>query len=139
MNEALRFPFSPVESALGEAGFSPLLPIALTLGEHSAEVAGLLDTGAAVNVIPFRVGLSLGLDWDAQNIPLRLTGNLAQLDARAVLLSAKVGDFTPVYLAFAWTRAENVPMILGQTNFFMEFDVCFFRSRLLFEVKRKGV
>jgi hypothetical protein len=31
-----------------------------------------------------------------------------------------------------------VAMILGQVNFFMEFDVCFFRSQAAFEVTPKG-
>jgi len=28
-------------------------------------------------------------------------------------------------------------LILGQTNFFLEFDVCFYRSKQEFEVKPK--
>jgi hypothetical protein len=28
-------------------------------------------------------------------------------------------------------------LILGQTNFFMEFDVCFFRSQLIFQIHPK--
>ena len=50
---------------------------------------------------------------------------------------ATVGKFPPVQLAFAWTRSNAVPVLLGQVNFFMEFDVCFYRSRLVFEVKPK--
>ncbi len=30
---------------------------------------------------------------------------------------------------------DDIPLILGQTNFFMEFDVCFYRSKLEFEIK----
>jgi hypothetical protein len=56
---------------------------------------------------------------------------------RGVVLSATVGPFAPVRLAFAWTRAENVPLILGQMNFFLEFEVCFFRARGLFEIQPK--
>lgn len=41
-------------------------------------------------------------------------------------------------MAFAWARAKNMPVILGQTNFFMEFDVCFYRSKLEFEVSSKS-
>ena len=41
-------------------------------------------------------------------------------------------------LAFAWARAENIPVILGQTNFFMEFDVCFYRSKMEFDVNPKA-
>jgi hypothetical protein len=29
-------------------------------------------------------------------------------------------------------------LILGQTNFFMEFDVCFYRSHLEFEIRPKS-
>jgi len=56
-------------------------------------------------------------------------------EARAVLVSAAVAGFAPVRLAFAWARVDNVPVILGQINFFLEFDVCFFRARQLFEVR----
>jgi hypothetical protein len=46
-------------------------------------------------------------------------------------------QFKPVQLVFAWTRATNVPLLLGQVNFFMEFDVCFYCSQLSFEVSPK--
>jgi hypothetical protein len=55
-----------------------------------------------------------------------------------VIVSGHVASFPPVELAFAWTQATDVPMILGQVNFFMEFDVCFFRSQAAFEVNPKG-
>ncbi|MEQ9621586.1 MAG: hypothetical protein RLO37_06490 [Coleofasciculus chthonoplastes F1-TOW-03] len=41
-------------------------------------------------------------------------------------------------LLFAWVQRPNTPLILGQTNFFLEFDVCFYRSKLEFEVKPKS-
>jgi hypothetical protein len=47
-------------------------------------------------------------------------------------------SFPPVDLAFAWTQSTEVPMILGQVNFFMEFDVCFFRSQAALEVNPKS-
>ena len=46
--------------------------------------------------------------------------------------------FVLVRLAFAWVNVENAPFILGQTNFFMEFDVHFYRSRLEFEIESKS-
>jgi len=67
-----------------------------------------------------------------------LTGTLARLEARGLILSARVGQFTPVRLAFAWTQSNDVPLILGQINFFLEFDVFFSRSQLFFEVRPKG-
>jgi hypothetical protein len=100
-------------------------------------VSGLLDTGATVNVLPCDTGRQLGAVWDQQTTPVHLTGNLARFEARVLIVSATVGEFAPVRLAFAWTRANNVPLILGQVNFFLEFDVCFFRSQKAFEVKSK--
>ena len=54
-----------------------------------------------------------------------------------MIATAEIGDFDPVQLVFAWTMAE-VPLILGQTNFFMEFDICFYRSKLEFEIMHKS-
>jgi len=100
--------------------------------------SGLLDTGASVNVLPYLIGVELGYEWERQTTTLTLTGNLAQYEARVVLVQAIVGQFEPVQLVFAWTQATTVPLILGQVNFFMEFNVCFYRSQLQFEVSPKS-
>jgi hypothetical protein len=83
------------------------------------------------------LGLQLGLDWDQQSFPLALSGSLAGTAARAVVLRAVVASFAPVRLAFAWAQSDDVPVIFGQTNFFQEFEVCFFRAQSAFEVKPK--
>lgn len=139
MHNAERYPFIAADSTLGEAGLQPYLPFTLTYQDRSVTVSGLLDTGAMVNVLPYQVGVDLGAVWEQQATVLRLTGNLAQFEARALLVSAVVGQFAPVRLAFAWTRATSVPVLLGQVNFFMEFDVCFYRSQLAFEIRPKEV
>ncbi|HID51293.1 MAG TPA: hypothetical protein EYP41_04545 [Anaerolineae bacterium] len=56
------------------------------------------------------------------------------LNAIPLFMTAQVDEFSPVRLAFAWVKSDNVPLILGQTNFFMEFDVCFYRSKMTFEI-----
>jgi hypothetical protein len=99
------------------------------------QTRGLLDSGATVNVLPFNLGLRVGAVWDAQTTRVTLAGNLRSQEARALLLKDRVSDFAAVTLVFAWTRSENVPLILGQVNFFEAFDVCFHRSRRHFEVE----
>jgi hypothetical protein len=138
MSNAEQYPYVTADSTLGEAGFQPYLPIDLTYQQQSVSAVGLLDTGATVNVMPFQVGLELGYIWENQTTALSLTGNLAQFQARAVILESSVGKFESVQLVFAWTKAERVPLILGQVNFFMEFNVCFYRSQLVFEVSPKS-
>lgn len=129
-----QFPFLARASEHVAGSLAPMLPLTL-VGGRSVPALGLLDTGAAVNVLPYTVGVNLGFDWDQQNTAVQLSGNLAIAEARAVLVSAVVAGFAPVRLAFAWARVDTVPVILGQINFFLEFDVCFFRARQIFEIR----
>jgi hypothetical protein len=134
---AARFPFVPRNPALGTASLAPLLPITLTL-TNTVSVAGLLDTGAMVNVLPYSVEVQLGADWDQLTTTIQLTGNLAAIEARALAVTGTVGSFAPVRLALAWVKTDAIPVLLGQVNFFLEFDVCFYRSRGEFDVRPKG-
>jgi hypothetical protein len=63
------------------------------------------------------------------------TGYLGNYPARGVVLNSTFGKFTDVQLVFAWTQAPDATLLLGRTNFFAQFDVCFFQSRGYFEVK----
>src|SRR5688500_15814070 len=129
MTGAARFPFVDTDpSRPAGSSLMPLLPITLAHGGREVITSALADTGAAVNVLPYSLGEQLGFVWDQQQTHIQLSGNLARLPARGVVVVAKVADFTPVRLAFAWTQADDVRPILGQANFFMEFDACFFRS-----------
>jgi len=103
-----------------------------------ATVSALVDSGSAVNVLQYGVGLQLGLEWERQATPVTLTGSLARLPARGVIISGQVGQLPPVELAFAWTQSDDIPTTLGQVNFFAEFDVCFFRSLGEFEIRHRG-
>ena len=138
MRNTERHPFVSSDTALGEASSRPYLPFALVHQQVSVTSSALLDTGASVNVLPYSTGVELGYEWDRQTTALSLTGNLAQYEAHVVLAQAVVGQFEPAQLVFAWTQATNVPLILGQVNFFMEFDVCFYRSQLEFAVRLKS-
>ena len=97
----------------------------------------MLDTGSSVNVLPYEMGLSLGAIWDRQTLSILLGGNLARFEARALVLTANVHECSAVDLAFAWTQDRNAPLILGHMNFLLEFDLCFYRSELAFEISPK--
>ena len=130
MAEPQRFQFSSSSGSVGEASLLPRQGL-------SVNGSGLLDTGATVNVLPWRLGVELGAIWQDCRRTVSLAGNLSHVEARILVLNGVVGNFSPVALAFAWTRSEAVPLVLGQVNFFMEFDVWLFRSRMAFEVKPK--
>jgi hypothetical protein len=114
MTSKQRFAFTQKTNSLGEISFSPYLPFNLSSPNNSILVSGLLDTGASVNVLPYEIGLQLGLDWDNYNISVTLAGNLAECSAKGVILSATVDRFAPTTLAFAWTQSQNVPLLFWE-------------------------
>ena len=94
----------------------------------------MVDSGATVSVLPYEAGIQLGLIWDDSKAIVRLAGSLGDEIAMPSFLMAEIGNLPIVKLAFAWIRTS----VLGQTNFFMEFDVSFYRSRLEFEIRPKS-
>jgi hypothetical protein len=134
----MRFPYSTTDPSQDAFDSLPRLPLRLRADSRALDVMGLVDSGATVNVLPYEVGLQLGLVWDDRRANIRLAGTLGQQPAMPVFMIAEIADFAPVRLAFAWVQSPNAPLILGQTNFFMEFEVCFYRSSLEFEVKPKS-
>lgn len=59
---------------------------------------------------------------------------MARYKAMPVAIMGKIGSYELVKLLFAWTETDDVPLILGQANFFVEFEVHFYRARYEFEV-----
>ncbi|MEG4487060.1 MULTISPECIES: hypothetical protein [unclassified Microcoleus] len=134
MRNSKRFSFIERRNQAGETNFFPCVPITLSYRDCISETLGLLDTGSSLNVLPYHVGLALGAVWEEQTLSIPLAGNLAPVEARGLAVVGQISDFPPVRLAFAWAKSNEPPIILGQLNFFMEFDVCFYRSQLAFEV-----
>ncbi len=84
MSDAGQFPYITVQNSRGEIASRPILPVKLTYGGVSVEANGLLDTGPDVNVLPFHLGIGLGVDWEQARTGLQLSGNLARYEARGV-------------------------------------------------------
>lgn len=133
----MRLRYSTASPQQDESDSLPRLPLVLRRGEATSEVVGLVDSGATVSVMPYELGVELGMLWDDRKANIFIAGALGREAAIPLFAVAQIGDMPPVRLAFAWVKRNDVPLILGQTNFFMEFDVCFYRSRLEFEVAPK--
>lgn len=138
MRNSKRFPYLKKINNLGQENYVPLVPITLNYGNVSIKSMGLLDTGATINVLPYNLGLELGAIWENQTVSIPLAGNLEPIEARGLIVSGIIDNFAPVRLAFAWAESNNLPLILGQLNFFTEFDVCFYGSQLAFEISQKS-
>ncbi|MCY7273286.1 MAG: hypothetical protein LH702_05945 [Phormidesmis sp. CAN_BIN44] len=132
------FPYSPPNSTARERSGLPYLPITLRYRGRSTTTNGLLDTGAAINVLPYAIGQQLGIIWEEQLPIAQLAGNLASSESRGVLVTGIVNQFEPIRLVLAWTQNESVPLILGQINFFQNFQVCFDGAEQIFSIQPKS-
>ena len=62
-----------------------MLPLVLS-GPQNLATSGLVDSGAAVNVLPYSLGIHLGFDWDQQTNLIQLSGNLATVSPRRCVI-----------------------------------------------------
>ena len=132
-----RYPLSAAANAPDR--LMPWLPMTLGYGNRSIEVAGLVDSGSAINVLPYDYGLALGMVWEEHRVELVLAGALAKDEARACFIlagNAALTGSSTVELAMAWSSSNDPPVIFGRTNFFTLFNVCIYASRQEFEVWR---
>ena len=107
MPNSLHMPYTTVQNALGELIPRPILTVEMMNGKQSVRATGLVDSGADVNVLPYQLGIALGLMWEEQRYTFQLSGNLANSAARAVVFPVKVGNYQAVDLAFAWVRTKQ--------------------------------
>jgi hypothetical protein len=138
MSNVEQFPYCDRNPALPGFDLMPDLPILLRRQSDVVSGLALVDSGASISVLPHSLGLQLGFDWQSQTSILPLAGTLAHVEARGIVVEATVGKLPPVRLAFAWANSDQVPFLLGQFNFFQEFEVCLLRARGIFEVGKAG-
>jgi hypothetical protein len=130
-----RFPFVPFGSGGPVSDLTPLLPIRLERDRTSLDVVALVDSDAAVSVLPWSVGLRFGIDWDSLSIPCLVGGGAGSVPGKILAVYSTVAPFPTIMLAFSWVQTDAMPIILGQTNFFLNFDVFFARARGYFEIQ----
>ena len=117
----------------------PVLPLRISIGPRSAQVSGMIDSASTINVLPYSLGLALDAAWEDQKVLGNLTGALSRVEIRGLAVTAsspEIAGAQDVPLLFAWANSDNVPVLFGQFNFLMEFNVCLYRSQGFFEVWR---
>lgn len=138
MNQRIRFNYASRFG--GSDSLMPRLNFQLHLRQQEIDIVGIVDSGSTVNVLPYQLGVAIGAVWQEQKPIAPLAGNLGSFEARALLLQASHPQLTGtnrIEMVFAWSKSEDVPVLFGQMNFFLAFDVCFFRSENAFEIQRR--
>jgi len=124
----MRFEYSSIEYFPGLQASLPFVPISLFHAGHEIVREALVDSGSMVSVLPYDIGLALGLVWEEQTLAVDLVGVLKDAPAYGVLLRGQIADYPAAGLVFGWTRktSQDVPIILGEMNFFKQFHVHFY-------------
>jgi hypothetical protein len=82
------FPFVSRDPGRSDARLAPVLPITLA-GTTALVVHGLLDTGAAVSVLPSSLGRQRGAVWEEQHTSISTS---ASIDIAGSVSSPTQGD-----------------------------------------------
>jgi hypothetical protein len=138
MSVVEQFPYCDRNPTAPGLDLMPDLPILLRHQLQSIATMGLVDSGASVSVLPHSLGAQLGFDWHSQAARIDLGGTLAHVEARGIVVEGVVGKLPAVRLAFAWTNSDQVPLLLGEFNFFQVFDIFFRRAQAVFEIRQVG-
>lgn len=135
MSTRAQFPYVSRGTQGPVSDLAPLLPLTLRRNGVSTDVSALVDSGASISVLPWSVGALFRVDWDALQVPCGIGGSAGGVPGKIMLLEGVIGSFPPLTLVFSWIKSDTVPLIVGQTNFFLNFDVSFFRARGYFEIQ----
>ncbi len=82
-----------------------------------------VDSGADFTMLPYRLGLYLGLRASAKS-PEKIQGITGSVPVRQARLTMKLGSHRfPVHVA--WAQEEGVPLLLGRTDVFDRFQIVF--------------
>ncbi len=116
------------------ADLKPYLPLKLRSSVAEQDVVALVDSGAGISMMPYSVGLQLGGDWNALAHSMPVRGGAGPVSGKLFSAEGIVAGLPAVSLIFSWVATDDWPMILGQINFFHEFDILFSRSKSFFEL-----
>lgn len=82
-----------------------------------------IDSGADFTILPYRLGVYLGLRASAKGRE-RVQGIAGAMEVMPARLKMRIGPHT--FLArVAWAQRETVPLLLGRTDVFDRFQIVF--------------
>lgn len=122
------FPYVVNRDYIDDGRARPLLPVILRYRHLRLEALARLDSGADLNVLPYRVGLQLGGNWNDQREVVGLRGIGTRLESRTLVVDLTLAHWPAISVSFAWANSDKVAIILGQATFFQHDEICFLHS-----------
>ncbi len=85
----------------------PYIPLTLSYAEHTIQCNGLIDSGATHGLMPYQVGLNLGLSWEKQTLNLPEEDSFKGIPAVGIRIFGRIKPFPPIPLVFAWWKSNE--------------------------------
>ena len=121
---AVEFEFRPFWHPLFGEQCRPYATLQLSYAERSVWADFLIDSGADVMLIPYKVGLNLGLSVRL-NEPVYTLGGVAMgLPVVYRTIKVRIGVHE-ISCRVAWALSEKAPAVLGRLDIFDAFHVEF--------------
>jgi len=121
---AIEFEFRPFWHPLFGEQYRPYATLQLSCAERSVWADFLIDSGADVTLIPYKVGLNLGLNIQLDEPVYTLGGVAMGLPVVYRTIKVQIGVHE-ISCRVAWALSERAPAVLGRLDIFDAFYVEF--------------
>ena len=122
----MKFPYT----MLGSSRDHPIVPVLIDQGRKRRLLLGLLDTGADVTLMPYRVSLALGVMLGPPNTVGTATGQQISYRPGAITLELRCALETVRWRAEVGFTAAPLSIPLFGDKGFLEFFRCEFDGQL---------
>ena len=121
---AIEFEFRPFWHPLFGEQYRPYAVLQLSHAKYSVWADFLIDSGADVTLIPYKVGLNLGLNIQLDEPVYTLGGVAMGLPVVYRTIQVQIGVHE-ISCRIAWALSERAPSVLGRLDIFDTFHVEF--------------
>ena len=121
MTDKLAYPYLVRTEYVPDLVARPFLPVRIRYRQLEIQTMALLDSGSDINVLPYKLGLDLGADWDSREDIEGLEGIGGGLIAKRFVADLYIETWPSIRQIFAWARDDDIPVILGQVDFFQNY------------------
>lgn len=125
----IEFDFKPEESRLFGTMLRPVARVILANEDKEMAEHLYVDSGADVSLIPKSVGDWLGFQVEKEDQITEVKG-VGERGVPIIIkkVTMQIGD-KKFPARIAWALIEEVPLLLGRTDVFHLFDICFQKNK----------
>lgn len=124
----MEFPGRLIESEQLGAIWVPTATVGIKYGKLSLSCEMLVDTGAYLSMVPYQIGMELGLTISEDEILEAGGVGGASIPHIVKEVELQIGE-NSIHIRIGWALTDEVPLLLGRLDVFDEFDIEFSQSR----------